>query len=329
MSSRIRVGIAGTGSFMPSRVVTNKDFEKLVDTSDEWIVQRTGIRERRFALPEQATSDLCLIAAQRALESAKLDPKDLDLIVIGTLTPDFLLPSCACLIQHKLGATNAGAFDVNAACSGFLTALHTGEAFVASGRAKRVLVLGAETLSRFVDMKDRSSCILFGDGAGAAVLAPLTDCSRGEIIKATLGADGSGFELIHMRGGGSRVPPTHESVERGDHFIRLHGREVYRFAVTKMAELISEMSEGLTPDDIGLVVPHQVNARIIEAALDRLGWTNEKVYMNIDKYGNTSAATVPVALDEAHREGRLVPGKHVILVAFGAGLTWGGTLIRW
>jgi 3-oxoacyl-[acyl-carrier-protein] synthase-3 len=210
-----------------------------------------------------------------------------------------------------------------------LTALHVSESFIAAGRAKRVLAIGAETLSRFIDMKDRSSCILFGDAAGATVLAPLDVARTGEILRTSLGADGSGFHLIHMRGGGSRFPASAETVANGEHFIRLRGREVYRFAVTKMAELIGEMAEGYSYDDIGLVVPHQVNARIIEAALERLGWSNEKVHMNIHKYGNTSAATVPVALDEARREGRLVPGKLVILVAFGAGLTWGGTLLRW
>lgn len=329
MTERVRVGIAGTGSYMPERVMSNRDFEKLVDTSDEWIVQRTGIRERRYAAPEQATSDLSLIAAQRALEDAKLSARDIDLVVLGTLTPDYILPAAACLVQDRLGAVNAGALDVNAACTGFLTALHTAESFVAAGRAKRVLAIGAETLSRFVDMSDRSSCILFGDGAGATVLAPWEECRRGEILKTVLGADGSGYELIHMKGGGSKMPPTLASVAAGEHFIRLKGREVFRFAVTKMADLIAEMIDGYSRDEIGLVVPHQVNARIIESALERLGFPHDKVLVNIDKYGNTSSATVPVALDEAAREGRLEPGKLVVLVAFGAGLTWGATLIRW
>jgi len=212
MGSRVAVGIAGTGAYAPPRVLTNHDFEKLVDTSDEWIVQRTGIKERRFAAPEQATSDLCIAAGRQALDAAKLDPKDLDLVVVGTLTPDYLLPSTAALVQNALGATRAGAFDVNAACTGFLTALHTGESFVAAGRARNVLVLGAECLSRFLDMSDRASCILFGDGAGAMVLRPFEDCGRGEILRSTLGADGSGFDLIHMSGGGSRIPPTAESL---------------------------------------------------------------------------------------------------------------------
>ena len=329
MASRIAVGIAGTGSYAPPVVMTNHDFAKLVDTSDEWIVQRTGIRERRFALPEQATSDLCVEAARQALEMAKLDPRQLDLIILGTLTPDFLLPSSSAIVQHRIGAINAGAFDVGAACTGFLTALHTGECYIASGRARRVLVLGSECLSRFLDLSDRSSCILFGDGAGAAILAPYADCGQGEIVRTKLGADGSGFELIHMQGGGSRKPASAETVARGEHFIRLRGREVFRFAVTKMAELIAEMVEGYERDEVCLVVPHQVNARIIESALDRLGWPMEKVFVNIEKYGNTSAATVPMAFHEALAQGRIEKGKLVVLVAFGAGLTWGGTLIRW
>jgi 3-oxoacyl-[acyl-carrier-protein] synthase-3 len=329
MASRIRVGIAGTGSYVPERVVPNAWFEEFLDTSDDWIVQRTGIRERRFVADDQATSDLSIEAAKRALEAAGVRPEDLDLIIVGTLSPDFLLPSTACLVQDRIGAKNAGAFDCNAACTGFLTALHTAEAFIAAGRARRVLAIGAEAISRFVDLKDRSSCILFGDGAGAAVLTPLDECGQGEILRTTLGADGSGFDFIHMVGGGSRNPASHESIERGEHYIRLRGREVFRFAVTHMSELIQDMLAGEDPDDIGIIVPHQVNRRIIDSALDRLGMTDEKVVINIQKYANTSAATVPIALDEALREGRIEKGKLIVLVAFGAGLTWGGTLIRW
>lgn len=329
MASRVAVGIAGTGICAAPRVMTNHDFEKLVDTSDEWIVQRTGIRERRFVAPEQATSDLCIAAGRQAVENSGLRAEDLDLVVVGTLTPDYLLPACATLVQSGLGATRAGAFDVNAACTGFLTALHTGEAFIAAGRARNVLVLGAESLSRFLDMSDRASCILFGDGAGAAVLRPHAETGRGEILRSTLGADGSGYDLIHMRGGGAKIPPTAESLAKGEHFIRLRGREVFRFAVTKMADLILEMVEGFDPADVCVVVPHQVNARIIEAAIERVGWSMDRVFVNIDKYGNTSAATVPMALHEAIEQGRLQPGKLVVFVAFGAGLTWGGTLIRW
>ncbi len=329
MTNRISVGIAGTGSFVPARVVTNHDLEKLVDTSDEWIVQRTGIRRRHFAEEGQACSDLCFEAAQRALESADLSPEELDLVIVGTVSPDQLIPSTACFVQERLGATRAGAFDVNAACSGFLTSLHTAEAFISAGRARNALVIGAEVLSRFLDMEDRTSCIIFGDGAGAAVVRPLEECGRGEILRTSLGADGSGAEFIHMKGGGSRLPATHETLEQGHQYIRLRGREVYRFAVTKMSDLIAEMAEGYDLDDIGLVVPHQVNERIIQAAMDRLGWPMDKVFLNIAEYGNTSAATVPIALDEVVRAGRLEPGKLVILCAFGAGLTWGATLLRW
>ena len=329
MASRIRVGIAGTGSYTPERVITNAYFEEFLDTSDEWIVQRTGIRERRYAAEDQATSDLSVEAAKRALEAAGIRPEDLDMIVIGTLTPDYALPSTACLVQDRLGATRAGAFDVAAACTGFLTAMSTGEAFVASGRARRVLVIGAETLSRFVDFSDRSSAIIFGDGAGAAVLTPFDECGQGEILKSELGADGSGYDFIHIPGGGSRIPPSAESVEAGQHFIKMRGRDVFRFAVSHMADMIATMLEGYDRDDLTLIVPHQVNRRIIDTALDRLEMTDEKVMINIQHYGNTSAATVPIALDEALRAGRIEKGKLVVLCAFGAGLTWGGSLVRW
>ncbi len=329
MTEIVRVGIAGTGSYAPERVMKNDDFAKLVDTSDEWIVQRTGIRERRFVSEGENNSDLCMKAAAAAMEAAGVGPEDLDLIVVGTLTPDYLMPSVACLVQDRLGAKKAGAFDVAAACTGFLTALHTGEAFVGAGRAKCVLVIGAETLSRYLNMQDRTSCILFGDGAGAAVLRPWEQCEQGEVLRTILGADGSGFEFIHIPVGGAAIPHNHPDYDRDQHFITLRGREVFRFAVTKMSGLIAELTEGLDREEVGLVVPHQVNQRIIDSALERIDWDPEKVIVNIDRYGNTSAASVPLALDEALRGGRIEKGKHVVLVAFGAGLTWGGTLLRW
>ncbi len=323
------MGIAGTGSYVPERVVPNSYFEEYLDTTDDWIVQRTGIRERRFAAPEQATSDLALEAARRALESAGMRAEDLDLVILGTLTPDYLLPSTACLVQDRLGAKNAGAFDCNAACTGFLTALHTAEAFIAAGRARRVLAIGAEKLTSFVDFQDRTSCIIFGDGAGAAVLTPFDECGQGEILRTTLGADGKGYEFIHMPGGGSRKPPRAETLEAREHFIQMRGREVFRFAVTYMSEMVRQMLEGHDMDEVSMIVPHQVNKRIIEAALERMEIPPEKVIVNIQDYGNTSAATVPMALDQALRSGRVEKGKLVVLVAFGAGLTWGGTLLRW
>ena len=329
MTDRVPVGIAGVGSYVPERVLTNDYFAQIVDTSHEWIVQRTGICERRFAAEGEATSDMCVAASERALEQAGLAAEDIDLVVVGTLTPDYLLPSAAVLVQDRLGCPAAAAFDISSACTGFLSALHTAEAFIAAGRAKRALAIGAETLSRFLNMQDRTSCILFGDGAGAAVVTAHSECEQGEILRTTQGSDGSLYDIIHMQGGGSKLPPTIETVKAKQHFIELRGRDVYRFAVGKMAGLIQEMSEGIDPDDICLVIPHQVNARIIESALDRVGFPMEKVLVNIDRYANTSAATVPIAWAEAIDEGRLVKGKYVILVAFGAGVTWAGTLLRW
>ncbi len=329
MTTRTRVGIAGTGMHVPERVMTNDDFAALIDTSDEWIKQRTGIEQRRWVSEGENTSDLSVAAARKALDDAGVTPEELDLIVLGTLTPDHPLPSVACQVQEELGAKSAGAFDVGSACTGFLTALHTAEAFIAAGRARNVLAIGAETLSRYVNMQDRTSCILFGDGAGAAVLQPFEDCQQGEILRATLGSDGSGFEFIHIPHGGAAIPHNHPDYDPDLHFITLRGREVYRFAVTKMVELIESMCEGYERDEIALIVPHQVNRRIIESSLERLEWSADRCVINIDRYGNTSAASVPLALDEALREGRIKRGDLVVLVAFGAGLTWGATLLRW
>jgi 3-oxoacyl-[acyl-carrier-protein] synthase-3 len=329
MTPRVRVGIAGTGSYLPERVVENSEFEKILDTSDEWIFQRTGIKQRRFAAADQATSDLALVASERALAAAGVAAADLDLIVLGTLTPDSPLPATSCIVQARLQAKRAAAFDCGAACTGFLTALHTAEAFVAAGRARRVLAIGAETLSRVIDLEDRSSCILFGDGAGAAVVTPFEDCRQGEILKTSLGADGTGADFINITGGGSRRPSSHATVDGREHFIHLRGRDVFRFAVTYMSDLIRDLTAGLDPAEVGIIVPHQVNKRIIDAALERLGWGQDKIVVNIQSYANTSAATVPIALDEVLRSGRVASGKYVVLVAFGAGLTWGGTLIRW
>lgn len=328
-SELVRVGIAGTGSYVPEKVVPNSYFESFLDTSDEWIQKRTGIQERRYAAEGQHTSDLCVEAARQALDAAGITAEDLDLVVVGTLTPDYPLPSTACIVQDKLGASKANAFDVAAACTGFMTAMQVAEAYIASGRARNVLAIGAEVLSRVVNNADRGSCILFGDGAGAAILRPHADCKQGELLKSSAGADGSGYDFIHIPGGGSAHPATHETVDSGQHSIHMRGRDVFRFAVTHMSELIQEMLEGEDISELGLIVPHQVNRRIIESALERVNIDPEMVLINIDKFANTSAATVPIGLDQAVREGRIESGKLLVLVAFGAGLTWGASLVRW
>jgi 3-oxoacyl-[acyl-carrier-protein] synthase-3 len=314
---------------LPPRVVTNDDLAKTVDTSDEWIVQRTGISQRRWVEEGQNCSHLATEAAQKAIEAAGIEAKDLDLIIVGTLTADYLMPSCACLVQRDLEATGAGAFDVQSACTGFLTAMHTGESFIRAGRAKNVLVIGAETLSRYLDKTDRTSCILFGDGAGAAVLRPWSECEQGEVLTTELGADGSGYDFIHIPTGGAQHPHDHPDYDKENHFIRLRGREVFRFAVTKMTEMIKKVTADVDCADSALIIPHQVNQRIIDSALERLDWDPERCYVNINKYGNTSAASVPIALDEVVRGGKLEKGQYAVLVAFGAGLTWGGSLLRW
>jgi 3-oxoacyl-[acyl-carrier-protein] synthase-3 len=323
------VGVLGTGSASPPRVLTNHDLERIVDTSDDWIVQRTGIRERRIADDGVATSDLALEASRRALEAAEVDPKDLDLIVLATASPDHPVPATSCLVQAKLGAEKAAAFDVASACTGFMTAVAVGSRFVASGGAETALVIGAECLSRITDYQDRTTCVLFGDGAGAFVLAPKSRAPRGEILATRLGSDGTGYEYIWVPGGGSRRPASPETVAGREHFLRVRGREVFRFAVTRMVELIEETLAPYDRSELGLVVPHQVNLRILEAALDRLDLPRDRLLVTIEKYGNTSAASVPVAMDEAVRAGRVEEGKLVVLVAFGAGLTWGSVLMRW
>lgn len=322
-------GIAGTGAYVPERVVDNAFFEGILDTNDEWIRQRTGIAERRYVADGEENSHMCIHAAEQALERAGIEAGELDLIVVATVSGDYQMPATACLVQKALEAEHAGAFDVQAACSGFVTALGVGEAYIASGRADKVLVIGAEALSRFIDFEDRGSAILFGDGAGAAVLTPHSECQRGEILKTTLGADGGGWAHIMLPSGGSKHPPTQDTVAEREHFIRVKGREVYRFAVHRMGEVIGEMMEGHDSEELGLIVPHQVNQRIIDAAVERHEIPVEKVMVNIDKYGNTSAASVPIALHEALESGRLEPGKLVVLAAFGAGLTWAGALLRW
>ncbi|RMH03751.1 MAG: ketoacyl-ACP synthase III [Planctomycetota bacterium] len=325
----VPVGIAGIAHYVPDRVIDNEYFTRFVDTSDEWIRQRSGIRQRRWLADDQATSDMFVAAGAKALERAGVAPEEVDLIVAGTVSPDYLFPAAACLVQDRLGCVHAAAFDLSAACPGFLYALSTGAQFIAAGTCRNVLVLGGEALSRMIDLKDRSSCVLFGDGAGAAVLQPHADCGQGRIEDIFLGTDGSGAELIIRRYGGSRHPLTPEVLERGDHCLRMKGREVYRFAVEKMTELMAWAMKDQDPKELGWVVPHQVNARILDTATERLDIPPEKVVVNIDRYGNTSAASIPIILSELWEAGRLESGKFLVLAAFGAGLTWAGARIRW
>lgn len=329
MTELVRVGIRGTGSCVPTKVLRNADFEKMVDTSDEWILSRTGIRERRVVSEGETTASLALEAGRRALEAAKLTPDQLDMVLVSTVTPDNQFPSTACKVQTQLGATRAGAFDIGAACSGFLYGLSVARALVASGTARNVLLIGAETLSRIVDYGDRTSCILFGDGAGAAVVS--NEFERGEVLPSRIYADGSGYEIMWIRTGGSAERPTPELLAAGHHFMRIRGREVYKFAVNKMVELVEEQVKANPGLELGFVIPHQVNLRIIESARERLGIAPERIYCNIDRYGNTSAASIPIAFDEAVRSGALdaVRGRLVIFCAFGAGLTWASGALRW
>jgi 3-oxoacyl-[acyl-carrier-protein] synthase-3 len=323
--------VSGTGSYLPEKRLTNADLEKMVDTSDEWIVQRTGIRERRIADESEATSDLSIRAAKTAMERAGIGAEDVEAIILCTVTPDTYVPAGAVYVQRGLGATNACAFDLSAACTGFIYGLTVGSSLIRSGVYRNILVIGAETLSRIVDFTDRNTCILFGDGAGAAVLSRAEDGTQSRVIDNYLRSDGCGAALIEMPGGGSKMPTTHETVETRQHFLRLQGKEVFKFATRSMVELFKIALErnNLTSDDLGLVVPHQVNYRIIEAAQRKLAIPADRLLLNLERYGNTSAASVPIALHEAVEEGRLKKGDYVLLVAFGAGLTWGYSLLKW
>jgi 3-oxoacyl-[acyl-carrier-protein] synthase-3 len=320
--------IAGTGSYVPEKRLTNDELSKMVDTNDAWIVQRTGIRERRIAGPGESTATMATAAARKALDAAGIAAEDLDLIICGTISPEMAFPSTACFVAAALGLKSTPAFDISAACSGFIYTLETASNFVKSGHYRNVLIVGAETLSRLTDYKDRGSCILFGDGAGAVVLRQSPDPKRG-VIYSGLHADGHGWEMLYCRPG-SRHPLTPEGIAAGDQFMKIKGREVYKFAVQRFEELIEDAMRKceLSKDDVKLIVPHQVNQRIIDSAMDRLGLGIEKAFVNIGKYGNTSAASIPIALDEAIREGRISTGDAVILVAFGAGLTWANAVIR-
>ncbi|MBL8796561.1 MAG: ketoacyl-ACP synthase III [Planctomycetia bacterium] len=328
MTNQSGAVIRGTGSAVPARVVPNSAFESTLDTTDEWISSRTGIRERRFVGPDETSASLGLAAARQALAAAQLDPSDLDLIVCATVTPEMLFPSTACFLQAALGCRPIGAFDLLAACSGFVYALAVGSQFIQSGAYRHVLVVGTETLSRIVDFQDRASCVLFGDAAGAAVLGRSESPRRG-LHYFRLHADGSNPSLLMLPGGGSRHPASPRSLAEGLHTVKFKGRELYRFAVGKMQELIQDAMRdcGLTVNDVALLVPHQVNLRIIESAVQHMNFPLDKVMINLDRYGNTSAASVPLALDEAVRTGRAKPGDTIILVAFGGGLTWSSAVL--
>jgi len=320
--------IIGTGSALPEKRLTNDDLSKMVETNDQWIVQRTGIRERRIAVDGETTATLGTAAARKAIAAAGIDAAEIDLVVCATITPEMVFPSTACFISAELGLKDIPAFDLSAACSGFIYALATGANFVKAGQSKTALVIGAETLSRATDYTDRSSCILFGDGAGAVLLRRDADTRRG-LIYTSLHADGHGAEVMKYVPG-SRHPINQALIDGRQQFMQLKGREVYKFAVVKFEELIREAMRAceLTPETLGLIVPHQVNQRIIDSAMERLGLGPEKVFVNIDRYGNTSAASIPIALDEALRAGRIAKGDAVVFVAFGAGLTWGSAVVR-
>jgi len=320
----------GTGSYVPARVVTNDELAKTVDTSDEWIASRSGIRERRIADDTETTSEMATRAGRAAMENAGVTAADIDLLIVGTCTPDSPLPSAAVHVQRKLGIKNAPAFDVVAACSGFLYSLDVADAMIRSGRYKRALIIGVERLSSFTDWSDRTTCVLFGDGAGAAVIAAHPEMTEG-VIGTRLFADGNACDLLYIQSGGSSRPPTAETVANREHFIRMKGREVFKLAVTAMEDAAIGICEehGVKPSDLKLVIPHQANLRIIESIADRMELTKEQVYINVDRFGNTSAASIPIALHEARMSNRIQTGDLVLLVAFGAGLTWASALIRW
>jgi 3-oxoacyl-[acyl-carrier-protein] synthase-3 len=325
-----KIGIKGTGSFLPKRVVHNSYFEKIVDTSDEWITTRTGIKERRMIEPGQALTDLATPAAQRALDMAGLTPDKLDLVIVGTSSADMLTPSAACLLQHRLGANKAVAFDLGAACPGFIYGLTTAQKFIQDGSHHHALVVGGEVISNRINYEDRATCVLFGDGAGAVILGPSNEDTDGEILSTHLYSDGNLWDLLLVPGGGSRNPPSHEMVDAGLHYLKMKGNEVFKYAVRYMVDAAMEAIEhnGLTNHDIDWFIPHQANMRIMEVVAKRLGFPLEKVIITVHKYGNTSAASIPTALDEAVRSGKIQRGDLILVNSFGAGFTWGAALIK-
>ena len=323
-----RVGIIGVGEYLPEKILTNADLEKMVETSDEWITTRTGIKERHLAKEGQATSDIAFLAAQKALENAKLKPEDLDLIIVATITPDMPFPSVSSIIQNKLGAKKAACFDISAACAGFVYGLSVAQNFIASSVYKNALVIGAEVLSSITDWQDRNTCVLFGDGAGAAILS---EVKTGGIISTYLGCDGSKSDILNMPAGGSRNPASEETVKNRQHFLKMHGNELFKIAVNTMTDAAETVLKqaGMNFKDVDLIIPHQANARIIMAVAKKLGIPENKVYLNIERCGNMSSASTVTALCEAVQEGRVKKGDIILLDAFGAGLVWGASIIEW
>lgn len=324
-----RSRITSIGSYLPEKVLSNSELETMVDTSDEWITERTGIKERRIADEHQAVSDLAYEASKLAIERAGLKPEDIDLIIVATVTGDMPFPSTACFLQDKLGAVNAVGFDINATCSGFLFGLYIADSFIKSGMHKRILVVGAEILSKITDGEDRTTCVLFGDGAGAVIVEP-TDEDRG-ILSMHINSDGRLWELIHMPGGGSRKPASNDSIKNRLHYIKMKGNETFKVAVRTLEDLAIKTLEenNLDSSQLSLLIPHQANLRIIQATADRLKLPMDKVIVNLDKYGNTSAASIPIALDEAVISGKIKEGDYILLEAFGGGITWSSALIKW
>ena len=324
-----RAHVTGWGRYAPSQILTNRDLERMVDTNDEWIVSRTGIRERRVAAAHETTASMAAVASLRAIRTAGIEPDDIDLILLATLTPDYWMPSTAALVKEAIGNTRAAAMDVAAACSGFVYAFASAQAYIASGMAKHVLVIGAELLTRFLDYSDRSTCILFGDGAGAVVLSASEEPGGSLGIEMT--TEPQGAYMIWLPAGGAKAPPSPGTIARGEHFIRMEGRETYRFATKTMATtaLESIRQAGLEPADIALFIPHQANVRIIEAVAKGLGLPMDRMFVNLDRYGNTSAASVPIALAKAVNEGRVKVGDNIVIVAFGAGFTSGAVTMQW
>ncbi len=323
------VGIIGSGYYVPERIVSNIDLENMLDTTDEWIWSRTGIRERRIAANNQVTSDLAVAAGQKALLDSGIEAGEIDLVIVATMTPDMPFPATACIIQKKLGLSKAVAFDLSAACSGFIYGVSVAQQYLQNGTYRTALVIGAEEMSRILDWKDRNTCVLFGDGAGAVVLQ--AGAKEREIISVHLGTDGSGCDLLKMTAGGSLLPASHETIDQRLHFLQMNGKEIYKYAAKAMAEstIIALNKIGLSPRDIDILIPHQANIRILEGLAERLKYPLSNVYVNISKYGNTSAASIPIALVEAEEAGMLKRDDIVLLTGFGAGFTWGTCVIKW